>query len=94
MPDPACFTHAGGRHDHFWRFVKVNRLGFIAGDGQMQARERDWIDSLPHQFHRRLIETFINIMLKNLRRLHGKRAVHINREIPMPGNHILFFYFP
>ena len=65
VADSARFAHTGGRQDHFGVIIKIDGLGFVAGNGQFQPGKADGIDAILHQFHSFLVKTALHIPVKN-----------------------------
>ena len=91
--DTSRITHTGSGNDNLRRIIKVNCLGFITRNGQMQSGKGYRIDAPVHQFQSFRIKAFINILLKDSRSLHCQRAIHINRESSMIYHQAVFLYF-
>jgi len=75
--DTACITHTTGWNDYLGLLIIIDRLRIITGDGNLQSRETDWINSLFDQFHRFFIKTVILMLRENRGSFICKRTVHI-----------------
>ena len=81
MADTAGIAHTGCGNDHLRCRIKVDHLGFVAGNAQVQSRESDRIDPFMYQCQRLLRKTCLHILLKDFRSFYRQRRVHIDREI-------------
>ena len=86
MADTAGIAHAAGRDDDLGRFVLVDGHGFLLADSKLQAGEHQRVnartDFIPHLF----VQIRGVTLQENACRLNGEGAVHIDREIAVPGD--------
>ena len=94
MLDPACIAHAACGNDHLRLHIEIDRSGFICGGRKAESRERNRIDSFHHKLLCLVIKAVSRMLIENLRRFQGKRAVHIDLEAVMSFDHMRFLDLP
>ena len=94
MADTSRITHTGSGNDDLGGLVKIDGLGFLTGDGQLQSRKCNGVDALFHIFHSLVIKALITILLKYTGGLHRHGTVHIHREILMSFDQTSHLDFP
>ena len=86
VADPAGFAHAAGREDHLRRLIKIDGLRLLAGDGHLQAREKEGIAPRIQNGPHLLVKIAVIRLHEDAGRFIRQRRVDIDREIRMAGH--------
>ena len=92
VADAPRLAHAAGGDYHLRRRVEVDRLRFLRADRDMQVVEPEGVDAVLYQRERFFVEACVVALHEDARRFQRERAVDVNGEARVAGDHILLFY--
>ena len=94
MFDAAGVAHARRADDDLGFRVIIDRFGLLCRDREPQVGEGYRVDPLCQKIQCLLIIALVSAFIKDLRGVHGKGTVHIDREIGKIGHQIILLYLP
>ena len=87
------FAHSACRKDYFRGLIVIYVYRIIAGDGYVKTGEFYRVYALVKQFKSLAVVIIAHTAAVYFGCFNRKRAVHINREIPVPFDKSFFLYY-